>query len=102
MVDGCWCDGYFLQESGFAKGLLLEFGLEIELRVNRPAALGETLRVRCVRADVSTNELRFEEAAAPAPVEELETAGESDDSDGSGLEVEAEEDEASFEKEPVV
>jgi len=54
-----------VQDSGFGKALLDEYGLEIALRINRPAKVGEALHLRCSAADTFTSEITFEETQQP-------------------------------------
>jgi hypothetical protein len=54
-----------VQDSGFGKALLDDYGLEIALRINRPAKVGEPLHLRCSAADTFTSEITFEETQTP-------------------------------------
>ena len=51
-----------VQETGFATVLISEFSLEIAIKINRPAKVGEQLQLLCTLADTKTSELVFEES----------------------------------------
>ena len=72
------------QETGFAKAILDKFGLEVALRINRPALPGERIQLFCSLADVSNSELHFEEWVHTAGGNRYEDKAEcSDDEEGA-------------------
>ena len=61
-----------------------DFGLEVALRINRPAVPGESIQLFCSLADASNSELHFEEWASTAGRKRYEDEAErSDDEDGA-------------------
>ena len=64
-------DAGSVQDTGFAHVLILEFGLEIASRIQRPAKIGEKLRLECTLADLAMSELVFAETKEDDSEEEL-------------------------------
>ena len=65
-----------------------DFGLEVALRINRPAVPGERIQLFCSLADVSNSELHFEEWAYTAEGKQYEDEEEgSNDEEGAQAEV---------------
>jgi len=54
-----------VQDTGFGKALLDEYGLEVALRINRPAKVGEPLSLRCSEASTVTSEVSSKRYFAP-------------------------------------
>ena len=73
-----------LQDTGLAQIQLDEEGLETVTRIDRPAAVGEQLVLRCAFADARGGLYRLEEAQLPAA--ELPFDGEAAEADMESFE----------------
>lgn len=73
-----------LQDTGLAQIQLDDEGLETVTRIDRPAAVGEQLVLRCAFADARSGLYRLEEAQLPAA--EVLYAGEAAEADEEGAE----------------